>query len=111
MSDKRARIIVQKIQTIWTKKSRGAPGAVLRNAVPVALPLPVDRVSDNSVLFEHCVSFREFDHFSSPSEVVASLESSRSAVYGCVRLELGADGLSVIWAYTDSCGGAPLQDS
>jgi hypothetical protein len=34
-------IIIQAIQTIWTKTSRGGPGATRRNAVPEAFPLPL----------------------------------------------------------------------
>lgn len=40
-------IIVQHIETRWTKASRGMPGAALRNAVPRALPLePVPEPDD-----------------------------------------------------------------
>lgn len=34
-------MIVQHIETRWTKRSRGMPGAAARNAVPHALPLPL----------------------------------------------------------------------
>lgn len=33
-------IVVQHIETRWTKQSRGMPGAAARNAVPRAMPLP-----------------------------------------------------------------------
>jgi hypothetical protein len=33
-------IVVQRVLTEWTKRSRGAPGAVRRNAVAEAFPLP-----------------------------------------------------------------------
>lgn len=33
-------IIVQHIETRWTKRSRGMPGAAARNAVPRVMPLP-----------------------------------------------------------------------
>ncbi|MFC9292981.1 hypothetical protein ACFTWH_06245 [Streptomyces sp. NPDC057011] len=32
--------VVQWVRTSWTKQSRGGPGAALRNAAPVAFPLP-----------------------------------------------------------------------
>ena len=34
-------IIVQRIETTWTKRSRGMPGAKARNSVPKALKLPI----------------------------------------------------------------------
>jgi hypothetical protein len=34
-------IIIQAIQTVWTKASRGGPGATRRNAVAEAFPLPL----------------------------------------------------------------------
>ena len=33
-------IVVQHIETRWTKRSRGMPGAAARNAVPRVMPLP-----------------------------------------------------------------------
>lgn len=35
-------IIVQRIETLWTKYSRGMPNAAARNSVPRALALPCD---------------------------------------------------------------------
>lgn len=32
-------VVVQYIRAVWTKASRGAPGAVVRNAVPAAVPI------------------------------------------------------------------------
>lgn len=34
-------IIVQWVRTSWTKLSRGGPAAAVRNAAPIAFPLPV----------------------------------------------------------------------
>jgi len=34
--------VVQRVQTWWTVESRGAPAATVRNAAPVAFPLPQD---------------------------------------------------------------------
>jgi hypothetical protein len=36
-------IVVQHIETRWTKRSRGMPGAAARNAVPRVMPLPAFR--------------------------------------------------------------------
>ncbi len=42
-------IIIQLIQTEWTKRSRGNPGATLRNSVPDTLPLVVPTVNNISL--------------------------------------------------------------
>lgn len=34
-------VVVQHVQTAWTKLSRGGPAAAVRNRAPVAYPLPV----------------------------------------------------------------------
>lgn len=62
-------LIVQCIETCWTKVSRGAPGATSRNAVPQLLPL---RVPDELTVTEeaaalHHVVFSEAAGFSEPS--------------------------------------------
>lgn len=50
-------IYIQKIQTNWTKLSRGYPGASARNQVPEKLPLKIDDVS-NSVFLQE-ILYRE----------------------------------------------------
>jgi hypothetical protein len=65
-------IIVQHIETRWTKASRGVPGAGLRNAVPRALPLePVPEPV--SGIYLHRVSADEADGFAL-RQVTASIE-------------------------------------
>ena len=51
--------IIQQIRVTWTKKSRGAPGSALRNAVPRALPIVPE---DCGFLFEE-YDFEEKDGF------------------------------------------------
>ena len=43
-------IFIQKIETNWTKKSRGNPGSTLRNAVPEKLPIKNIENADTPVL-------------------------------------------------------------
>ena len=33
-------VIVQYVRVVWTKRSRGAPGAAIRNAAPLGFSLP-----------------------------------------------------------------------
>ncbi|MEU8749721.1 hypothetical protein AB0C88_04475 [Streptomyces chartreusis] len=51
-------VVVQRIRTSWTKKSRGGPGAARRNAAPTAFSLP-PRL--NAALHE--VAMQESDSF------------------------------------------------
>ncbi|GAA1540263.1 hypothetical protein GCM10009678_23300 [Actinomadura kijaniata] len=51
-------VSVQWVRTSWTKRSRGAPGAVRRNACPLAFPLP-----DAPQPFLHRVTMAEWEDF------------------------------------------------
>ena len=54
-------LVVQRIETLWTKESRGMPNAAKRNAVPRTLPLP--RNDTNQGLYLHEVKASERDNF------------------------------------------------
>lgn len=56
------RLVLQTLSVEWTKKSRGAPGATLRNSVPRYLTLP-DDVLQSERWWRHQVSFHEFADF------------------------------------------------
>jgi hypothetical protein len=56
-------IVAQRVLTEWTKRSRGAPAATRRNAVPEGFPVP-------SGTGAHLVAARERDDFV-PAEVVS----------------------------------------
>jgi hypothetical protein len=43
-------IFIQKIETNWTKKSRGNPGSTLRNRVPEKLPIRIFESSESALL-------------------------------------------------------------
>ncbi|MFF3920643.1 hypothetical protein ACFYZB_46115 [Streptomyces sp. NPDC001852] len=51
-------VVVQRVRTSWTKKSRGGPGAARRNAAPTAFSLPPGLSTAH-----HEVAMREFDSF------------------------------------------------
>lgn len=55
-------IIVQHIETRWTKRSRGMPGAAARNAVPRVMPLPPGMETTAGILL-HRVTADEDDGF------------------------------------------------
>lgn len=50
-------LLVQRIRVVWTKASRGAPGAARRNAVPRALPFPT--ASDDAYVLHHATCLEE----------------------------------------------------
>ena len=57
-------ICIQEFYTSWTKRSRGGSGAVARNNVPEALPLPeVAQVSDSPTVLKHLLVYKEQDNF------------------------------------------------
>jgi hypothetical protein len=65
-------VIVQRVQTTWTKRSRGVPLANLRNAAPVAFELPTGRPP----LF-HDVVMNEKDDFTPRVRVTHETPPSR----------------------------------
>ncbi len=69
-------VIVQRVQTTWTKRSRGVPLANLRNAAPVAFELPTGRPP----LF-HDVVMNEKDDFT--PRVRVAHEPRHRASSGC----------------------------
>jgi hypothetical protein len=61
-------VVVQWVRTYWTKRSRGAPGATRRNAVPEAFPLP-----EAVPPFVHEVRMHESDDFTPHPAVTSGL--------------------------------------
>lgn len=59
-------VIVQVIKVTWTKKSRGNPGASLRNSVSERYPFNFE-VGDKPVYLQE-IAYSEFDDFSNPIE-------------------------------------------
>lgn len=54
-------VVIQHIETVWTKRSRGGDGARQRNAVPAALDLP--SLSRDHLFVLHHATFHEHDSF------------------------------------------------
>ncbi|GAA2595389.1 hypothetical protein GCM10010435_88020 [Winogradskya consettensis] len=79
-------IVVQRVLTVWTKRSRGAPGAVPRNAVPESFDLPPG-------VPVHEITAREDDNFSTRQTLNPA---------ACVRAEvvdghLAVSGITDVW--------------
>ena len=62
-------IVLQRIDCIWTKKSRGGEAARVRNAVPTVLPVP-DAAFD-SLFFLHHATFSEYSGFQLSERVLS----------------------------------------
>lgn len=104
-------ILIQRLVTIWTKKSRGAPGSIRRNAVPDAIVLPVNRFAGTRfTLLEHDVIFHERSEFENPQEkssVFDSLGQQGRKKFGCVEVSKTDGGLQVSWSYDSRDAGLP----
>jgi hypothetical protein len=76
--------IIQIIETHWTKKSRGAPAASSRNAIPELLPIP-DSILEYPALLHHTV-FSERTNFlpDACSGLTCFLESDSTKWRVCV---------------------------
>ncbi|GAA2453459.1 hypothetical protein GCM10010191_85160 [Actinomadura vinacea] len=61
-------MVVQWVRTYWTARSQGAPGAVLRNSLPEAFPLP-----DAEPPFVHEVRMYEGDGFTPHATLTGGL--------------------------------------
>jgi hypothetical protein len=72
-------VVVQHVQTSWTKLSRGEPGATRRNAVPRGFALPEVTGS-----FTHQVAVREWEDFTPEFSVRTQLPAGLD-----VRVEPG----------------------
>lgn len=55
-------IIIQRIETEWTKLSRGMPNAAKRNAVPRKMLIPLNDITNNGI-YVHEVKISEKDDF------------------------------------------------
>lgn len=54
-------VVIQHIETVWTKRSRGGDGARKRNVVPLALDFP--SISRDCSFVLHHATFHEYDSF------------------------------------------------
>src|SRR5262245_14038081 len=100
-------VVVQEIQTSWTKDSRGAPGAVARNAVPERLAFTPS--AGRHTVLEHLARYGEESGFVA-SVTVTSYDAPASLRYGCVPLVVDDSRVQVMWQYDSGYIGAPVRD-
>ena len=91
-------VLVQWVRTYWTKRSRGAPGATRRSALPEAFPLP-----QAAAPFVHEVRMHECDDFTPHPTVTSGLPPA-------AEMELAeADGVLTVLLVRDVSGWPPAR--
>ncbi len=88
-------IVVQHIETIWTKKSRGMPGAAKRNAVPRKLEVPKCDFGPDGILI-HKVFAREDDDFNLEQKTEMLNESNK---YWTLTFQPKDSAVQILFAY------------
>lgn len=99
-------ILVQHIAVHWTKRSRGAPRASRRSAVPSAVPVVLER-SDSWILHE--VRFHESSDFRQKIERQIAIHSDDERPRGLVLTSF-EDGVRVGFRWDDTFGAPPRSD-
>lgn len=101
-------VVVQRIVTSWTKRSRGGALAALRNRTPEALVLPKALVATSARCLHHDVWFEERDAFNERAETsaegVVCAYSRRVSTACSIQLNQEKDGLSVLFSPEGDCG-------
>jgi hypothetical protein len=78
-------LIMQQLHIVWTKASRGGPGAVQRNGVPEVAKVPLQRVEARHPML-HQIVYRECDGFL-PDERLVQDPTVRPLQVGCVTID------------------------
>lgn len=99
-------VVVQHIRVVWTKASRGAPGAVVRNAVPAAVLIETAPLAP---WVFHSVHFLERSGFKPESQHQFTRETHRERDRGLL-LELLPDGLHVGFRWEPGVGQPPRHE-
>jgi hypothetical protein len=103
-------VLVQRLDTEWTKASRGGQGAVRRNGTPLGLPVPsfFGFHSDEFCFRIHRLRFSEQTGFA-PTET-AEVQGDPVWREGCVVLAQEAEVVRVRFEYIPGSGGAPARE-
>ncbi|TQV73897.1 hypothetical protein FLL45_13615 [Aliikangiella marina] len=103
-------LIIQEIVSRWTKKSRGAPGAAIRNSVPefLVVSVPNSKMESDSWIYQREI-FDEFKNFKEPFKQINVLRPFKLNKFGVTDLSALEDKVAVKVNY-GSWGGAPIRD-
>jgi hypothetical protein len=104
--------IIQHIAIHWTKTSRGASGATLRNAVPDQLALPYEPAPEyENTLIEHSAIYSAENRFSEPEQEITqrTLKLGKREKYRCINVRWEDEQAKVVYQYEPFKGGAPKR--
>lgn len=102
-------LLVQILETKWTKASRGAEEASVRNQVPVCLEFPPGFDSTGGAV--HHVSFGEADQFTHRSSTKALPNPNERQKFPGVTIDQTESGLKVDFHWDFFAVGAPERRS
>lgn len=100
-------LIIQHIETHWTKASRGMPGAGKRNAVPKKLQIPAVVTDSNGMLIHH-VTAREENNFVLEQKTEIVEHATR---YWTVAFQKTHDTVQVLFTYNTILHGLPKRNA
>jgi hypothetical protein len=102
---------IQVIETFWTKRSRGNPGASLRNQVPEKYPFP-RVVPSESVLFQR-VSYSEYSSFSKARVAPVQMLSAHDSRMWRIEVEQDEASAKILFygVPASEMGGRPINVS
>src|SRR5688500_13604450 len=91
-AESRRVILVQSIETQWTRASRGGSRAVKRNAVPEAVEFPfLESPEHASARLHHSLCYEERAGFADPRWRVVMDAGTEPLCVGCVTIDGDAD--------------------
>ncbi len=102
-------ILIKRITTKWTKKSRGGRGATVRNSFPEAFSVPPFDATKRPVVV-HALRFLEWENFEQ-HEDLNGLDSPTDAHLEPIRIYHHHDHLVVRFVWDWMQCGAPERDS
>ncbi len=103
-------IIIQHIKTKWTKKSRGMPDSIKRNAIPRVMDIPYIYCSEDEFLIHEISSYEDDNFLLSDSTTTTKIYKNRkNNKYWTFSFEPKDDILSVFFRYTYFEHGSPSR--
>lgn len=108
-------LVVQQVTVIWTKTTRSAPEATVRNALPTAYPItlfPAPESFPAQALLIEKIYLHERDQFrhSQREHTLQEMQSGKSYTVDNVRIRTDGEHVIVVYAY-QSWSGAPRRQA
>ena len=102
-------VVIQEIETVWTKSARGGKRAILRNAIPEAVKIPYNLTDIiNIQRLYHSLRYNtNYKQRTQPTEDIRVSSTFHSITAGCVHVEGNNNLVLASFQYNIECGGAP----